>query len=138
MIAVLLAVLFAAAASPAPAASPCAGADPAVADMSMKLVKKHGGDDHYIITAGITNRGERAQEPGIVQHVALVRDGKMLAPQVVPALGPGVRYVVAFAIDRPSSQRKEPLEVMVRYTLDKGDEALNNCNHTGDSLTKVF
>jgi hypothetical protein len=134
MILALLAVLLSA--SPAPAT--CAGSDPEVTDLSMKLVKRRNFDDHYVLTAGITNVGAQTQEPGIVQHVALVRDGKVLAPQSVPALGAGVRYIVAFAIDRPASQRKEPLEVMVRYVLDKGDVARNNCRNTSDSLTKVF
>jgi hypothetical protein len=123
-------------ASPLPAAT-CAAADPAVTSLTSQLFKRRGGD-HYVITATLSNLGARSQTPDITQRVELVRDGAVLAPQTVPALGPGVAYKVAFAVDRPSGERSQPLTVTVRYVLTSGDAAHNACDRSNDEVTKTF
>jgi hypothetical protein len=67
-----------------------------------------------------------------------VRDGAVLAPQTVPALGAGVAYTLAFAVYRPTSGRSNPLTVTVRYVLASGAAARNACNQANDELTKTF
>lgn len=123
--------------SPTPAAA-CAVADPAITALSSQLVKKRGGIDHYVITATLSNIGDQSQTPDITQRVELVRDGTVLAPQPVPALGQGVAYKVAFAVDRPTTERSQPLTVTVRYVLETGDPQRNACNRSNDALTKTF
>ncbi|GAC1408205.1 MAG: hypothetical protein NVS3B7_20490 [Candidatus Elarobacter sp.] len=121
--------------SPAPA---CAAADPAVTDIRVKLIKKRKAPDHYIITATVTNVGEKPQELGVKQRVELVENGSAVAPQPLPALGAGVDYDVAFAIFRAAEKRKEALPVTVRYVFEKGDATRNNCSTANDALTKSF
>jgi hypothetical protein len=134
MFALLLAVDTA---SPAPAAT-CAAADPAVTSLTSELLKKHGGVDHYVITTTVANVGAQGQTPDITQRIELVRNGIVLAPQTVPALGAGVTYKLAFAVDRPASERAQPLTVTVRYILASGDAARNACNRSNDAITKTF
>lgn len=134
----MLDVLIAAdVASPQPAAT-CAAADPAVTSLTSQLFKKHGGADHYVITATVTNVGKESQTPDITQRVELVRDGVVLAPQPLPALGAGAAYTLAFAVDRPARERPEPLTVTLRYVLTSGDAARNACNRSNDEITKSF
>ncbi len=136
----LLAVLLVLAdASPKPTASrACAGADPAVTSVSSQLIKRQNAPDHYVITATLTNVGSQSQTPDITQHVELVRDGSVFAPQTVPALEAGDAYTLAFAVYRPSAERSKPLTVTVRYVLDSGDAVRNACNPANDELTKTF
>ena len=96
MFALLLAANIA---SPTPAAA-CTAADPAVTNLTAKLFKRHDGVDHYVLTTTVTNIGPQSQTPDITQRVELLRDGVVLAPQTLPALGAGVAYKLAFAVDR--------------------------------------
>jgi hypothetical protein len=132
----MLPVLYADLASPSPAA--CAGADAAVTSLTSQLLKKRGGVDHYVITAIVTNVGRESQTPDVEQRIELVRGGKVLAPQTFPALGAGVAYTLAFAVDRPAAERSQPLTVTVRYLLTAGDPARNACNRSNDEMTKTF
>jgi hypothetical protein len=122
---------------PTPAAT-CAAADPAVTNVAAQLFKRRGGTDHYVITATLTNLGAQSQTPDITQRIELVRDGAVQAPQTVPALGPGVGYKVAFAVDRAAGERAQLLTVTVRYVLTSGDAAHNACNRSNDEVTKTF
>ncbi|MFN2459444.1 MAG: hypothetical protein ABR591_01930 [Candidatus Velthaea sp.] len=133
MLALFVAVAIAS--TPGP---PCAGADPAVSDIRLKLVKKRGAPDHYVITTTITNAGAQAQTSAITQRAELVQNGMPVAREPLPALGAGVAYIVAFATDRASALRKTPLPVTVRYVLANGDAARNDCNTSNDVLIKVF
>ncbi len=135
--AVMFALLIAAdVAAPTPAAT-CAAADPAVTSLTSQLFKKRG-NDHYVITATLTNLGAQSQTPDITQRVELVRDGTVSAPQTVPALGAGVAYKLAFAVDRAAGERAQPLTVTVRYVLTSGDPARNACNRSNDEITQTF
>jgi hypothetical protein len=132
------ALYLAAVVSSSPPAEHCAAADPAMTDLTSQLIKRRGGIDHYVLTTTLTNVGPLSQTPDITQQVELLRNGVVLAPQTVPALGPGVAYKLAFAIDRPASERSQPLTVTVRYVLTSGDAALNACNRSNDEITKSF
>jgi hypothetical protein len=133
----MLAMLFAAdVASPLP--TTCTVADPAVTSLTSQLYKKRGGIDHYVITTTVTNIGPQSQTPDITQRVELLRNGVVLAPQSLPALGAGVAYRLAFAVDRPAAERAQPLTVTVRYELVSGDPGLNACNRSNDEVTKTF
>jgi hypothetical protein len=133
----MLPIFVADAPSPLPS-SPCSGADPAVTSLTSQLFKRRDGVDHYVITTTVTNVGPQSQTPDITQRIELVRDGAVLAPQSFPALGAGVAYKLAFAIDRPAAQRSQPLTVTVRYVLTSGDALFNACNRTNDAITKTL
>lgn len=129
--------LVADAPSPVPSSS-CTTADPSVTSLTSQLFKKRGGVDHYVITTSVTNIGPESQTPDIVQRVELLRNGVVLAPQSLPALGAGVAYTLAFAVDRPASERSQPLTVTLRYSLVSGDRARNACDRSNDEITKTF
>jgi hypothetical protein len=138
MIAVLLAGVLAAA-SPAP---PCAGPDISVTDLQIKVIKgspKGATDDRLLITGVFTNIGSQSQQPHVAQHAELLRDGQVVALQPLPALAAGVAYPLQFRIFRATSQRTDPIEVLVRYVLDdKRRMPHNNCSASNDSLQKTF
>jgi hypothetical protein len=144
MIAVVLTSLLALA-SPDPAASPaCRGGDISVTDVRIKIIKgsaKTATADRLLITGDFTNVGGHAQEPHVAQHAELLRDGAVVATQPLPALASGVTYPLQFRIFRDTSQRTDPIGVIVRYVLDDKSKAhahANDCSLTNDSLSKTF
>ncbi len=138
MIAALLAGVLAMA-SPAP---PCPGSDISVTDLQIKVIKgsaKAATADRLLITGVFSNIGALPQEPHVAQHAELLRDGNVVAKQPLAALAAGVMDPLQFRIFRDTSQRTDPIEVLVRYVLDDPKRAArNNCARTNDSLTKTF
>jgi hypothetical protein len=138
MIAVLLAGVLALA-TPERA---CTGADISVTALSVHLVKgsvKANVPDRFLITADLSNVGTVAQQPGIAQHAELVRDGSVVATQALPSLAGGITYPLQFRVFRDPAQRKDPLQVLVRYVLDdKGKMPVMNCSDANDALQKIF
>ena len=140
MIAVFLAGILAMA-SPAPAPA-CPGPDISVTDLQIKVIKgsvKAATADRLLITGTFTNIGAQPQQAHIAQHAELLRDGSVVAQQPLPALAAGVAYPLQFRIFRATTQRTDPVEVLVRYVLDEKNKAQrNNCSATNDSLQKTF
>ena len=138
MVAVFLAGLLAVV-SPA---SPCPGSDISVTDLQIKVIKgsPHTATaDRLLITGVFTNVGSQPQQPHVVQRAELLRDGAVVAQQTLPPLGAGVAYPLQFRIFRATSQRTDPIEVLVRYVIDDKNHApRNNCSLTNDSLQKTF
>jgi hypothetical protein len=138
MIAVVLAGVLALA-TPDPS---CTGADISVTALRITVVKgttKTNTPDRYLITADLTNIGMLPQQPHVPQHAELVRDGNVVATQSLPALASGVTYPLQFRVFRDVAQRKDPLEVLVRYVLDdKSKTASNNCSSANDAMQKIF
>ncbi len=138
MIAAFLAGVLALA-TPAPA---CAGADISVTDLQIKVIKgsaRTATADRLLITGVFSNVGTQAQQPHIAQHAELLRNGVVVATQQLPPLEAGVVYPLQFRIFRDTSQRTDPVEVLVRYVLDDKRHPLrNNCSPVNDSLTKTF
>jgi hypothetical protein len=120
----------------------CSGPDISVTDLRINLVKgsdKTNVPDRFLITADLTNIGTASQVPRVAQHAELVRDGAVVATQSLPALAGGVTYPLQFRIFRDAKQRKDPLEVLVRYVLDEKTKTVQmNCDGTNDSLQKLF
>ena len=120
----------------------CAGPDISVTDIRISLVKgsvKTSTPDRFLITADLTNVGSAAQAPRLGQHAELVRDGAVVESQPLPSLASGVTYPLQYRIFRDAKQRKDPLEVLVRYVLDdKGVANQMNCSGANDSLQKIF
>jgi len=140
MIAVFLAGALALA-TPAPAPS-CPSSDIAVTDLQIKVIKgsaKTATADRLLITGVFANVGGRSQQPHIAQHAELLRNGAVVASQRLPPLAAGVTYPLQFRIFRDTSQRTDPVEVLVRYVLDdKHHPVRNNCSPTNDSMQKTF
>jgi hypothetical protein len=120
----------------------CGAADISVTDMQIKVIKgsaKTVIEDRLLITGVFTNVGVQPQTPHVAQHAELLRNGAVVTSQPLPALGAGVSYPLQFRIFRDTSQRTDPIEVLVRYVLDDKRHALrNNCSPTNDSLQKTF
>jgi hypothetical protein len=138
MIAALMAGVLALA-SPDPL---CTGPDISVTALRIHIVKgsdKTNTPDRFLITADLTNVGMASQEPRIAQHAELVRDGAVVATQPLPSLASGITYPLQFRVFRDATQRKDPLQVLVRYVLDdKGKMPEMNCSGANDSLQKIF
>ena len=140
MIAVFLTGILALA-TPAPPA--CPGSDISVTDLQLKVIKgsaRTATDDRLLITGTFTNVGSESQQPHVAQHAELLRDGNVVAQQqALPPLAAGVAYPLQFRIFRATSQRTDPVMVLVRYVLDdKHRVNRNNCSSANDSLTKTF
>jgi len=121
---------------PAPS---CRAADIAVTSLTVKVLKHRGKPDHYVVSGNVQNVGHHTQQAGIDQRVELLRDGKLLAPQSLPALDADVVYPVSFSLDRPIAERGQPLQLTLRYVLaQKASSPAENCSGANDSLTKTF
>jgi hypothetical protein len=120
----------------------CGAADISVTDLQIKVIKgsaKTATADRLLITGVFTNVGAEPQIPHIAQHAELLRNGAIVTTQPLPALGAGVAYPLQFRIFRETSQRTDPIQVLVRYVLDDKHHApRNNCSPTNDSLQKTF
>ena len=138
MIAALMAGVLALA-SPDPL---CTGPDISVTALRIHVIKgsdKTNVPDRFLITADLTNVGMAPQRAHVAQHAELVRDGSVVATQTLPSLASGVTYPLQFRVFRDPAQRKDPLEVLVRYVLDdKGKMPEMNCSGANDSLQKIF
>lgn len=122
--------------SPTPA---CTGPDITVSIVRYAVTKGSATTpDRVVIYANVTNVGEVSQTAGVVQHVELVRDGRRLVSEPVRALRAHEKFLVALRIFREPAERKEPLEVVVRYVPDDRRAKSENCNPTNDSLQKIF
>jgi hypothetical protein len=140
MLAALLTGLLALASpSPVPA---CHGGDISVTDVRISVVKgsaRTATADRLLITGDFTNVGSISQQPHTAQHAELLRDGVIVGTQPLPALAQGVTYPLQFRLFRDTSQRTDPIAVIVRYVLDEPNKPLrNNCTLTNDSLQKTF
>jgi len=120
----------------------CGAADISVTDLQIKIIKgsaKTATEDRLLITGVFTNVGMQPQEAHVAQHAELLRDGAVVTTQPLPPLGAGVVYPLQFRIFRDTSQRTDPIQVLVRYVLDDKHRApRNNCSPTNDSLQKNF
>jgi hypothetical protein len=138
MIAAVLAGVLALA-SPDPT---CPGPDISVTDLRVNIVKgstKTNTPDRFLITADLSNIGAASQAPHVQQHAELLRNGMVVASQPLPSLAGGVTYPLQFRVFRDVTQRKDPLEVLVRYVLDDKSRApAMNCSSANDSLQKIF
>ena len=138
----MVAVLLAGSLALAAPATPCPGSDISVSDLRIEVIKGSAGpatNDRLLITGVFTNVGARSQQPHVAQHAELLRGGAVVAEQPLPALAAGVAYPLQFRIFRATSQRTDPVEVLVRYVLDDQHRApRNNCSRANDSLQKTF
>jgi len=138
MIAALMAGVLALA-SPDPS---CTGPDISVTALRINVVKgseKTSTPDRFLITADLTNIGMAPQLARVAQHAELVRNGAVVATQPLPPLASGVTYPLQFRVFRDAAQRKDPLEVLVRYVLDdKPKMSRMNCSSANDAMQKIF
>jgi hypothetical protein len=138
----MLAVVLATMLGTASPAALCSGGDISVTDLRIKLIKGSSRTttaDRILITGDFTNVGAAPQEARVAQHAELLRNGAVVASQPLPPLAAGVTYPLQFRIFRDTSQRTDPIQVLVRYVLDdKHHMARDNCVATNDSLTKMF
>jgi hypothetical protein len=138
MIAFVVAVLLGTA---TPDATACHAADISVTDLRIKVIKASGAvtADRLLITGDFSNVGDLDQEPHLMQHAELLRNGVVIAAQTLPALAAGVTYPLQFRIFRETTQRTDPIQVLVRYVLDdRRAPSRNNCLVVNDSLQKLF
>ncbi len=126
---------FALAAVMTTAAHSSCPADPLVANARLKIVRANAGNDNYVVTVDIKNRGPIAQPPDTLQHLELVRDGTTIGTQPVPALGGAQSYVAAFRVQVPHARSRERFAVVFRYVLDSKNAARANCTTANDALS---
>jgi hypothetical protein len=119
--------------------SACNGPDIAITQIKYAVVRGTTTvADRIVLTADVVNVGTQPQVPGVLQHIELLHDGRVLALERVRPLRVGERYPVALRLFRSHAQRKDPLEVVVRYVADDHRARGENCNTANDSLQKIF
>ncbi len=131
-----LPLLLAATLSASP--TPCP-ADLLVANARVKATAgSTGGDDQYVVTVDVTNRGSAAQPPQTRQHLEILRDGAVLGSQLIPVLGARQAYAAAFRIHVPHRRGGAATPVEFRYVLDSKNAAAANCTTVNDRLTATL
>jgi len=117
----------------------CTGPDIAITKVKFAVVRGNAATpDRIVLTADVVNVGTQSQTGNVAQHVELLHDGAVLASERFRPLRVGERYPVALRLFRPHDQRKDPLEVVVRYVADDRRARGENCNPANDSLQKIF
>jgi hypothetical protein len=117
----------------------CMGADIALQNLRFASVRGNATTpDRVVITADVVNVGATVQDEKVRQHVELLRDGKVLATEYVRPLRSGERYPVALRIFRNASERKAPLQVLIRYVPDDKRAQRENCNTSNNTIEKIF
>jgi hypothetical protein len=120
-------------------AGACSGPDIAITKAKYAVVRGNATvPDRIVITADVVNVGTQSQTAGVAQHIELLKDGTVLSSERFRPLRVGERYPVALRLFRPHDQRKDPLEVVVRYVADDRRARGENCNPANDSLQKIF
>jgi hypothetical protein len=118
--------------------SPCP-ADLLVANPRLKIVRATDkAYDNYVVTVDVKNRGVAAQPADTAQHLELVRGGKPIGSQPVPALGQGQAYVAAFRVQLPHDAKRAPFTVEFRYVLDSKNAPRANCTSANDRLSATL
>jgi len=122
----------------APSAA-CSGPDIAITRVRYAVARGNAPlADRIVFSVDVVNVGTQSQTAGAEQHVELLRDGRVLASEHVRPLRLGERYPVALRMFRPHAQRKDPLEIVVRYVPDDRRARGENCSTANDSLQKIF
>jgi hypothetical protein len=117
----------------------CTGPDIAITQVKYAIVRgTQTIPDRIVLTADVVNVGTQSQSAGVTQHVELLHDGMVLASERFRPLRVGERYPVALRLFRTHEQRKDPLEVVVRYVPDDRHARGENCNPSNDSVQKIF
>jgi hypothetical protein len=120
-------------------AGTCTGPDIAITKVKYAIVRGNATiPDRIVLTADVVNVGTESQTAGVTQHVELLHDGAVLSSERFRPLRVGERYPVALRLFRPHNQRKDPLEVVVRYVPGDRRARGENCNPANDSLQKIF
>lgn len=132
-------LLLAAAVLAASGPSACPS-DLMVADPRLKVVRSTDkAFDNYIVTVDVKNDGHDGQGAAIAQRLDLVKDGKVIGTQPIPALGAAVTYPAAFRMQLPHVKKRMPITVTFHYVLaDQHDAARENCKNDNDLLTATL
>ena len=123
------------------AASPpaCSGPDITIKNVRFSTVRGSASTpDRVVIAADLVNVGTQSQTAPLAQHIELVHDGRVLVKEKVRALRVNEHYLVALRLFRQPNERKEPLEVMVRYVPDDPRARGENCATANDTIQKIF
>jgi len=120
------------------APSPCPS-DLLVANPRLKVVRATDKTrDNYVVTVDVTNHGVAPQPSETRQHLSLLRDGKVIGSQPIPAIGANESYVAAFRQQLPHQPKRAPFTVEFRYVLDSNNAARANCTSANDRLTATL
>lgn len=123
-----------AAASPAPCPS-----DLLVANPRLKVVRAYDKSrDNYVVTVDVKNRGAASQPDDTRQHLDLIRDGRTIGTQPIPALGADESYAAAFRVQLLHQSKRGPFSVEFRYVLDSKNATRANCTSANDRLNATL
>jgi hypothetical protein len=129
-------LLAAAVATAVPSTCP---SDLLVANPRLKVVRASDkAYDNYVVTVDVRNRGVAPQPDGTQQHLALVRDGRVIGTQPLPAIGADESYAAAFRVQLPHQAKRGPFSVEFRYVLDSKNASRANCTSVNDRLTATL
>ena len=121
-------------ASPAPCPS-----DLLVANPRLRVVRAADKSrDNFVVTVDVKNRGVATQPADTRQHLVLVRDGREIGSQPLPALGATESYAAAFRLQLPHERKRGPFTVEFRYVLDSKNASRANCTSVNDRLTATL
>lgn len=122
------------------AATPCAGADPALTSAAVKNVTTDGGINHYSISGVVTNTGRARQASNVLQFVDVYRDREKLDNIGIPPLKPGQSYTFSWTFDRSTEagDGTTRLHLRLRMTNPPGGSPSQNCNADNDTRVIQF
>lgn len=131
----MLALIFFAAATIAQASTGCAGADPAIASVSVKSTTPSGDVNLYHLAGTVTNLGQKKQASNVLQFVDIFYNGTKVDAKSVPPLAPGRHYTFGYDFKRAIDAREGTSHF--RFQLDfkqPNPPGAQNCNSGNDSF----
>jgi hypothetical protein len=121
------------------ASTGCAGADPAIASVSVKNVGSAGNLNRYELTGTVTNVGQVPQPSNTLQFVDIYQGSTKLDERGVPALAAGQSYTFTYASMRSRDAGAGTTHLSFRMESRDGmSVAAHACSNANGVYTVTF
>ncbi len=121
------------------AATPCAGADPAIVSARVQGTNSDGRINRYSLAIRVTNLGRSKQPSNVLQSVEIYQNDIKLDAKGLPPLRPGQSYSFTYifqrSIDAGEGTSTLALKLVMRQPSPPGKQ---DCNASNDAYSITF
>ncbi len=141
VLSLLLLVVAFALVRPAPgaAATPCAGADPAIVSARVQSPNSDGRVNRYTLAIRVVNLGRANQPSNVLQSVEIYQNDIKRDTKGLPPLRPGQAYTFTYvfqrSVDAGQGTSTLALKLVMRQPSPPGKQ---DCNADNDSYSVTF
>lgn len=121
------------------AATPCAGADPAIVAARVQGTNSDGRVNRYSLAIRVANLGRAKQPSNVLQSVEIYQNDIKLDTKGLPPLRPGQAYTFTYVFQRSTDAGEGTstlaLKLVMRQPSPPGKQ---DCNAGNDAYTVTF